>query len=88
VFIEARNNPEGGRPSPSRCAASNAQAPVRTAATRHDTLPRSRVLVADDHAEVSKAVRRLLALECDIVGHVEDGSAAVDAAQRLNPTSS
>jgi CheY-like chemotaxis protein len=49
------------------------------------SLPRPRVLVADDHAEVSKAVCRLLALECDVVGHVEDGSAAVEAAQRLQP---
>ena len=49
------------------------------------SLARPRVLVAEDHPEVAKAVCRLLALECDIVGHVEDGSAALEAAQRLQP---
>ena len=46
---------------------------------------RPRVLVADDHAEVTTAICRLLSLECDVVGTVADGAAAVDAAQRLQP---
>jgi DNA-binding NarL/FixJ family response regulator len=32
-----------------------------------------------------KAVSRLLALDCEIVGSVEDGSALLQAAQRLQP---
>ena len=46
---------------------------------------RPRVLVAEDHADMAKAICRLLALECEIVGRVEDGSAVVEAAQRLRP---
>ena len=46
---------------------------------------RPRVLVADDHPEVAKAVCRVLALDCEIVGSVADGSAVVEAAQRLQP---
>ena len=44
---------------------------------------RPRVLIAEDHAGVTKAVCRLLALDCDVVGHVADGSDVVEAAQRL-----
>ena len=46
---------------------------------------RPRVLVADDHAEVTKAICRLLALECEVVGTVADGSAVFEAVQRLQP---
>ena len=46
---------------------------------------RPRVLVADDHPEVVKAVCRVLALDCDVVGTVADGNAVLDAAQRLQP---
>ena len=46
---------------------------------------RPRVLVADDHAEVAKAVCGLLAPDCEIVGTVADGSALVEAVQRLKP---
>jgi DNA-binding NarL/FixJ family response regulator len=48
-------------------------------------MSRPRVLVADDHPDVVKAVCRLLALDCDIVGSVADGRALLDAAQRLQP---
>ena len=48
-------------------------------------MSRPRVLIADDHAEVVKAVSRLLAIECDVVGAVGDGSALLEAAQRLDP---
>ena len=46
---------------------------------------RPRVLLAEDHDEVTKAVRRVLALDCEIVGSVADGSAVLEAAQRLQP---
>ena len=49
------------------------------------TAVRPRVLIADDHPGVSKAVCRLLALDCDVVGTVADGSAVIEAAQRLQP---
>jgi DNA-binding NarL/FixJ family response regulator len=46
---------------------------------------RPRVLVAEDHVAVAKAVCRLLALDFDIVGTVSDGSAALEAVTRLQP---
>ena len=56
---------------------------------RHDIPPttpkRPRVLVAEDHAEVAKAVCRVLALDCEVVGRVADGNAVLEAVQRLQP---
>ena len=52
---------------------------------RSDVATRPRVLVADDHPEVVKAVCRLLGLDCEIVGTVADGSALLEAVQRLEP---
>ena len=49
------------------------------------SLARPRVLIADDHAEVTKAVCRLLALDFEIVGTVAAGSALLEAVQRLEP---
>jgi two-component system invasion response regulator UvrY len=46
---------------------------------------RPRVLIAEDHPEVAKAVSRLLALDCDVVGIIADGSAVLEATQRLQP---
>jgi len=46
---------------------------------------RPRVLVADDHPAVAKAVCRVLALDCEVVGSVADGSAVLEAALRLQP---
>jgi CheY-like chemotaxis protein len=46
---------------------------------------RPRVLIAEDHPEMAKAVCRVLALDCEVVGSVADGSALLDAAQRLQP---
>ncbi len=46
---------------------------------------RPRVLLAEDHPAVAKAVCRVLALDCDVVGTVADGSAVLEAAQRLQP---
>src|SRR3954463_12883281 len=46
---------------------------------------RPRVLLADDYPDMVKAVSRLLALDCEIVGSVSDGSALLEMAQRLQP---
>ena len=46
---------------------------------------RPRVLVADDHPEIVKAICRLLALDCEIVGTVSDGGDVVGATRRLRP---
>ena len=46
---------------------------------------RPRVLIAEDHPAVAKAVCRVLALDCEVVGTVADGSAVLEAAQRLRP---
>ena len=46
---------------------------------------RPRVLLADDYPDMVKAVSRLLAMDCEVVGTVADGSALLDAAQRLQP---
>ena len=46
---------------------------------------RPRVLLADDYPDVVKAVTRLLEMDCEIVGSVTDGSALLQAAQRLQP---
>jgi hypothetical protein len=35
------------------------------------------VLIAEDHPGVAKAVCRMLALECDVVGNIADGSAVL-----------
>ena len=46
---------------------------------------RPRVLLADDYPEIVKAVSRLLALDCDVVGSVADGSALLETVRRLEP---
>ena len=46
---------------------------------------RPRVLIAEDHAGMAKAVSRVLSLDCEIVGSVADGGAVLEAAQRLQP---
>jgi DNA-binding NarL/FixJ family response regulator len=46
---------------------------------------RPRVLLADDYPELTKAVGRLLAVDCEIVGSVADGGEVVEAAHRLQP---
>lgn len=46
---------------------------------------RPRVLLADDYPDIVKAVSRLLAVDCDVVGSVADGSALLETAQRLQP---
>lgn len=46
---------------------------------------RPRVLLADDYPDMVKAVSRLLALDCEVVGSVADGGGLLEAAQRLQP---
>ena len=46
---------------------------------------RPRVLLAEDHPAVAIAVGRMLALDCEVVGTVADGSAVLEAVQRLQP---
>jgi DNA-binding NarL/FixJ family response regulator len=46
---------------------------------------RPRVLIAEDHTGVAKSVCRLLALHCEVVGTIADGSTVLEAAQRLEP---
>ena len=46
---------------------------------------RPRVLLADDHHGVAKALSRTLAVECDVVAVVADGSEVMAAAARLEP---
>lgn len=46
---------------------------------------RPRVLLADDHPGVARALSRLLSFECDVVGVVGDGCEVADAAARLQP---
>jgi CheY-like chemotaxis protein len=46
---------------------------------------RLRVLVADDHPGMVRAISRLLAMDYDVVASVGDGHALLDAVQRLQP---
>jgi DNA-binding NarL/FixJ family response regulator len=46
---------------------------------------RPRVLLADDHPGIVKALGRMLSFECDVVGVVADGRDVADAAARLQP---
>ena len=46
---------------------------------------RPRVLIADDHPGIVTAACQLLALDCDVVGTVADGSTLLETAQRLQP---
>jgi DNA-binding NarL/FixJ family response regulator len=43
------------------------------------------VLIAEDHPGMAKAICRMLAMDCDVVGTVADGSAVLHEAQRLQP---
>jgi DNA-binding NarL/FixJ family response regulator len=46
---------------------------------------RPRLLLAEDHAETAEHLRKLLRVEFDVIGWVEDGRALVDATARLSP---
>ena len=47
--------------------------------------PRPRILLADDHPGVLAHASRILADDCEVVGTVSDGRAAVDAVFELQP---
>jgi DNA-binding NarL/FixJ family response regulator len=49
------------------------------------TMPRARVLLADDHKETAEQLHALLRPHFDVVALVEDGRALVSAATRLTP---
>ena len=49
------------------------------------TLPRPRVLIADDHVEMLQRTREILEADFDVVAAVSDGMAAVEAATELRP---
>ncbi len=48
-------------------------------------MKKPRVLMADDHLLILAGLRKLVEVECDVVGTVEDGRALVEAAQKLRP---
>ena len=48
-------------------------------------MPRTRVLLADDHAVVAEGLEALLKESFELVGVVHDGRALIDAAERLRP---
>lgn len=48
-------------------------------------MSRSRILIADDHADMREQLARMLAPEHDVVALVSDGKAAVEAAVQLAP---
>ena len=50
-----------------------------------NTMYRPRVLLAEDHAATAERLRKLLRVEFDVIAWVEDGSALVDATERLMP---
>ena len=52
---------------------------------RETACDRPRVLIADDYPGMVTALRRLLAVDCDVVGSVGDGAALLEAAARLQP---
>ena len=87
--IAARNNPEGGATFTVTLRRSDTPAIRQSRHRRHVStivMPtRPRVLLADDYPDMVKAVSRLLALDCEIVGSVADGSALLETAQRLRP---
>jgi DNA-binding NarL/FixJ family response regulator len=47
--------------------------------------PRPRILLADDHPGVAKAMGRILAMDCDVVDVIGDGAVVVDAWRRHRP---
>ena len=46
---------------------------------------RPRVLLAEDHAATAERLRKLLRVDFEVIASVEDGSALVDATERLMP---
>lgn len=50
-----------------------------------ETVPRARILLADDHKGMRDRVVRLLEPEFEVIGAVEDGSALLEAASQMRP---
>src|SRR5580704_17486799 len=48
-------------------------------------MPKTRVLLADDHAVVAQGLEALLKDDFDLVGIVHDGRALIEAAETLRP---
>jgi len=48
-------------------------------------MTRPKILIADDHAQVREALRKLVEPVCDVVGSVGDGRALLKSAQELKP---
>ena len=48
-------------------------------------MTKPRVIMADDHSLILAGMRRLVEVQCEVVGMVEDGRALVEAAQKLRP---
>ena len=83
--IGARNNPDRRRDIHRHTAAQRNSASGRRMTSGANTAQRPRVLLADDYPGMVKAVSRLLALDCDVVGSVADGGALLEAVERLQP---
>jgi DNA-binding NarL/FixJ family response regulator len=56
-----------------------------TAGELEDIMKFPRILIADDHALVLEAIRKLLEPRCDVVATVTDGRALVESALMLKP---
>jgi DNA-binding NarL/FixJ family response regulator len=52
---------------------------------RVSSMPRTRVLLADEHVVVAQGLETLLKQSFELVGIVHDGRALVDAAEKLRP---
>ena len=63
----------------------NSEPPAGTRTGQQSAVTLKRVLVADDHARILKAVSALLANSFDVVDLVADGRAALQAALKLDP---
>ena len=48
-------------------------------------MKKPRVIMADDHSLILAGLRKLVEVECDVVGTAEDGRMLVEAAQKLRP---
>jgi DNA-binding NarL/FixJ family response regulator len=56
-----------------------------TGSARDTLAPRLRVLLAEDHEAVAQQLRKLLEIECEVVGVVTDGPSLLLAADALSP---
>lgn len=48
-------------------------------------MTKPRVIMADDHSLILAGLRKLVEVQCEVVGMVEDGRALIAAAQKLRP---